>query len=73
VLIIIGIFLGAGEKRKIVVFSNFNDLGLTFLIPASLLLILTQGENHCLFSNIPLKLLKLKEFIPEKAFVSRLA
>lgn len=41
ILVVIGIFLGAGEKRKIIVFSNFNDLGLTFLIPASLFLTMT--------------------------------
>jgi tetratricopeptide (TPR) repeat protein len=39
VLIILGIFLGAGENRKIVVFKNYDDLGLTFLVPASFVLL----------------------------------
>lgn len=43
ILIVVGVFLGAGENRKIVVFSNFNDLGLTFFIPGSLALILTAN------------------------------
>lgn len=34
-IIIIGIFLGAGKKRTIVVFQDYDDLGLTFLIPTS--------------------------------------
>ncbi len=38
-VVIFGIVMGWGENRKIVVFSNYNDLGLTFLIPASFLLI----------------------------------
>lgn len=39
-LIIFGIFLGSGENRKIVVFKNYDDLGLTFLVPASFVLLL---------------------------------
>ena len=34
-IIIIGIFLGAGKNRTIVVFQDYDDLGLTFLIPTS--------------------------------------
>ena len=40
IIVIIGIFLGFGEKRKIVVFKNYDDLGLTFLVPASYFLII---------------------------------
>ncbi|WP_089603526.1 hypothetical protein [Acinetobacter piscicola] len=35
-IVILGIFLGAGKNRKIVVFRDYDDLGLTFLIPTSL-------------------------------------
>lgn len=34
-IVIIGIFLGAGKNRKIIVFKDYDDLGLTFLIPTS--------------------------------------
>lgn len=34
-IVIIGIFLGAGKNRTIIVFQDYDDLGLTFLIPAS--------------------------------------
>ena len=34
-IIIVGIFLGAGKNRKITVFQDYDDLGLTFLIPTS--------------------------------------
>ncbi|HIC8801145.1 MULTISPECIES: hypothetical protein [Aeromonas] len=34
-ILAIGVFLGAGNKRKIVVFMNYDDLGLTFLIPTA--------------------------------------
>jgi len=40
ILIIIGIILGSRENRKIVVFKNYDDLGLTFLIPTSYALVL---------------------------------
>ena len=40
IVIIIGIFLGFGEKRKIIIFQNYDDLGLTFLIPISYFLII---------------------------------
>jgi hypothetical protein len=36
-IIIYGIFLGAGQNRKMVVFMNYDDLGLTFAVPASAL------------------------------------
>jgi len=39
VIVIIGIFLGFGEQRKVVIFKDYDDLGLTFLIPASFFLI----------------------------------
>lgn len=39
IVIIIGIFMGAGENRSIIVFRDYDDLGLTFLIPASFVLI----------------------------------
>lgn len=39
VVVIVGIFLGYGENRKVVVFRDYDDLGLTFLIPASFFLI----------------------------------
>ncbi len=34
-IIFYGIFLGAGQNRKMVVFMNYDDLGLTFAVPAS--------------------------------------
>ncbi|WP_165493883.1 hypothetical protein [Azotobacter chroococcum] len=33
--IIAGIYKGFGDNRTIVVFRNYDDLGLTFLIPVS--------------------------------------
>jgi len=39
-IMIITMFKGAGENRSVVVFRDYNDLGLTFLIPASALLII---------------------------------
>lgn len=39
VLMIITIFKGAGENRTVVIFRDYNDLGLTFLIPVSFMLI----------------------------------
>jgi len=38
-IIVCGIYFGIGESRKVVVFNDFNDLGLTFLIPVSLFLL----------------------------------
>jgi hypothetical protein len=32
-IVITGIFLGAGKNRTIIVFRDYDDLGLTFLIP----------------------------------------
>lgn len=40
IIMIITMFKGAGEKRSVVVFRDYNDLGLTFLVPASALLII---------------------------------
>ena len=40
VIVIIGVFLGFGERRKIIIFKNYDDLGLTFLIPVSYFLII---------------------------------
>jgi hypothetical protein len=34
-ILLLGIVLGCGSRRKIVVFSNYDDLGLTFLVPVS--------------------------------------
>ena len=45
ITIIIGIFKGFGENRKIIVFADYNDLGLTFLVPASFALISIIGMN----------------------------
>ena len=39
-VIIYTIFQGVGENRKIVIFRDYNDLGLTFLIPVSAYLLL---------------------------------
>ena len=39
IIVIIGIFLGFGEKRKIIIFRDYDDLGLTFFIPVSYFLI----------------------------------
>ncbi|ENV11099.1 hypothetical protein F966_00884 [Acinetobacter higginsii] len=36
-IVVLGIFLGAGKNRNIVVFIDYDDLGLTFLIPVSFL------------------------------------
>lgn len=44
VIIVIGVFLGYGENRKITIFRNYDDVGLTFLIPASYILF-TYGLN----------------------------
>jgi len=38
-VVIAGIVMGWGENRKIVVFRDYNDLGLTFLIPAAFVVI----------------------------------
>jgi hypothetical protein len=38
-VVIMGIIMGWGENRKIVVFRDYNDLGLTFLIPAAFVVI----------------------------------
>ncbi len=38
-ILLLGIVLGCGSRRKIVVFSNYDDLGLTFLIPVSVIAI----------------------------------
>lgn len=40
VVVIIGVFQGFGENRKIIIYSNYDDLGLTFLVPASFALIM---------------------------------
>ena len=42
-MIILGVILGFGDNRKIVVFSDYDDLGLTFLIPVSYFLIIYLG------------------------------
>ena len=39
ITVITGIVLGWGDNRKIIVFRDYNDLGLTFLVPASFVLI----------------------------------
>ena len=39
IVIIIGIFMGAGKNRSLIVFRDYDDLGLTFLIPVSFILI----------------------------------
>ena len=38
-VVVIGIFKGAGANRSIVVFADYDDLGLSILIPASFFLI----------------------------------
>ncbi|HEO98596.1 MAG TPA: hypothetical protein ENO02_04770 [Epsilonproteobacteria bacterium] len=39
-LIVITMFMGVGENRKIVIFQDYDDVGLTFLIPVSFVLIM---------------------------------
>ncbi len=39
IVIIVGVFQGYGENRSIIVYSDYDDLGLTFSIPASFFLI----------------------------------
>jgi len=39
VMMIVTIFKGYGENRTIIIFRDYNDLGLTFLIPVSFVLI----------------------------------
>lgn len=39
IIVITGIVLGWGDNRKIIVFRDYNDLGLTFLVPTSFVLI----------------------------------
>ena len=51
-LIILGIILGAGEKRKIVVFKNYDDLGLSFLVPISYILIMILIPMGAIYLNI---------------------
>jgi hypothetical protein len=38
-VMIVAIFKGYGENRTVVIFRDYNDLGLTFLIPASFMLV----------------------------------
>ena len=38
-ILIVGIAMGSGDNRSIIVFRDYDDLGLTFLIPASFILI----------------------------------
>lgn len=38
-VVVLGIFKGCGNNRSIVVFRDYDDLGLTFLIPVSFFLI----------------------------------
>ena len=40
-MMIVTIFKGYGDNRTVIIFRDYNDLGLTFLIPASFLLIYT--------------------------------
>lgn len=40
VIIIVTMFMGYGDDRKVVIFHDYDDVGLSFLIPASFLLIL---------------------------------
>ena len=39
IIMIVTMFKGYGENRMVVIFRDYNDLGLTFLIPASFVLI----------------------------------
>lgn len=39
IMMLITMFKGYGENRRIIIFRDYNDLGLTFLIPASFILI----------------------------------
>jgi len=39
IIIIFGIVKGVGENRQVVIFKDYDDLGLTFLIPAAFFLI----------------------------------
>ncbi len=39
IIMIVTMFKGYGENRTVVIFRDYNDLGLTFLIPASFVLI----------------------------------
>ncbi|WP_445769186.1 hypothetical protein, partial [Rheinheimera sp.] len=38
-VVVFGVFKGCGENRSIIVFRDYDDLGLTFLVPASFFLI----------------------------------
>ena len=38
-VVVLGIFKGCGDNRSIVVFRDYDDLGLTFLIPVSFFLV----------------------------------
>jgi hypothetical protein len=52
IILITGIVKGSGENRSIIVFRNYDDLGLTFLIPVSFILIsyifISMGGNQIL-------------------------
>lgn len=39
IVMIVTIFMGYGESRKVVIFRDYDDVGLTFLIPVSFILI----------------------------------
>jgi hypothetical protein len=55
VLVIYGIFKGAGDNRSIIIFKDYDDLGLTFLIPASYALsyaLITSIGGGQLIANI---------------------
>lgn len=39
IILILGVVLGCGSNRRIVVFHDYDDLGLTFMVPASFVLI----------------------------------
>ncbi len=45
IVIITGIFMGAGKNRSLIVFRDYDDLGLTFLIPVSFILITLLFAN----------------------------
>lgn len=39
IIVVVGVFKGAGANRSIIVFADYDDLGLSILIPASFVLI----------------------------------
>jgi len=67
IVMIVTMFKGYGENRSVVIFRDYNDLGLTFLIPASFVLIyylfMMFGGNPTLGAGLALVVAVILFFI----------